>query len=179
MRIGAGMRAAIGATLALFLAIPAAAQENENPHWDSTTVFALLHGGEWCAGPTIHVDLWNGEYVLHPRLSPPQCYDRELRRETEHRILNDTQLAALRAVTHRAMEAGLEGDDRECIYVSNGGPRVMVIAGPQYNLITKGQGCWSAEADELKDVLREIIEAPREAAPADDLQGRREVPQPE
>lgn len=119
----------------------------------SGAVFALLDENEWCPAGSVYVDLQTGEFMLHPRLQRPNCYDASSVAEIEKGKLGSDDLDRLRKAVAKAVASGLRR--KPCsIIIHNGGPRQLVITLPGYSATTPDDlGCWSKEAGELHDEL--------------------------
>ena len=104
---------------------------------------------EWCPGGSVYVDLNTGSFMLQRRQDRPVCHDAKTRRFVEQGKLSRKALVELRLAYGKAREAGLGRQPCQLI-VSNGGPEVLVIAGPAFSAAApENEGCWSKEASTL------------------------------
>ncbi len=172
----------------LLLSVPALSQPTEDPAepewpewsqpgWDAATVYAVIAKNEWCPGGAVMLDLWTSRYVLVPRNQRPGCSSPDGSRRVQDGILPDGDLARLRAAYRLAAAAGLEMHPKnDVITVTNGGPELLVVTGPNFDMVTpEASHDWSLEARALHDLLFEIFGTAQTATPFRDLAGRRTV----
>jgi hypothetical protein len=152
--------------LAAFLAAGQPAQASETFSGGRTAwVFSTVEQSEWCPAGNVRLDLQTGQFAYTARAPRQICNEAGLERPVIAGSLDTERLAPIRAAYSRALSDGLvsqacrEGVQPNAVVVSNGGPRILVVATGAATRSARPDDltCWSDAAHALHDILDETF----------------------